>query len=606
MKKKLAIKNHQREIYLFNVRAIIACVIVALFALIILARLFYLQLIQHRFYTTLSEQNIVNLIPITPKRGLIYDRNGVLLAKNDPAFSLSIVPGRVKHMQSTLAELEKILPLTPEELSLFYRNVRQSHRFSPVPLIPKLSEEDAAKFYVNQYRFPGVSVQPRLLREYPLGETFSNVVGYVARITRDELENVDRDNYSIADYIGKTGIEKQYEDLLRGTPGSEEVETNARGEIVRTLKTNPPIPGKDIYLSIDSRLQSFAEKALGDNAGIVIALDPNTGEILAMTSTPSFDPNPFVAGISTKAYQALLNAPNHPLYNRAIRGLYNPASTIKPFYAIGGLEAGVINAQTTLVDHGWFRVPNTEHIFHDWKLNGHGLVNVTKALAVSCDVFFYQLAFNMGIYKMDQILFRFGFGEPTGIDFPGELHGVVPTPEWKLLTKHVHWYAGDAINAGIGQGTLLVTPLQLAVATAALATHGIRLKPHLLLSQHGPSGLEPVILNHGEAWNIVSQGMQDVVRSPFGTAAAVGKNLNYTLAAKTGTAQVFGNKTRSEEKSERNIPKPLRNNHLFIAYAPVDHPKIALIVIVEHDAKANQVAREVLDYYFKLYPESSA
>ncbi len=600
MPKKLAIKNHQTEIRLFNVRAIAVCVFALVFTLIIVARLFYLQLIQHQFYTTLSEQNILNLTPITPKRGLIYDRNGVLLARNVPAFSLAIVPGRVKNLKATVKNLEKILEITPEQISAFYRNVHQSHRFSPIPLIPKLTEEEAAKFYVNQYRFPGVSVQPHLLREYPMGESFSNIVGYVARITRDELATIDRDYYNASGYIGKTGIEKQYEDLLRGTPGSEEVETNARGEVVRTLKTNPPIPGKNIYLTIDSRLQEFAEQTLGDNAGVVIAIDPNTGEVLAMVSNPSFDPNPFVAGISTKNYQALLNAPNHPLYNRVIRGLYSPGSTIKPFYAIGGLDDGVINAYTSIVDSGQFQVPNTDHVFHDWWKTGHGIVNVTKALAVSCDLFFYQLAYNLGIYKMDQILLRFGFGAATGIDFPGELSGVVPSPEWKRKVKHAPWYTGDAINAGIGQGALLVTPLQLAVATATLATHGIRLKPHLLLTQDQPSGLAPVILNHNEAWQIVTQGMEDVVNAPFGTAAAVGHNLAYTLAAKTGTAQVFGNRTRSEERSELNIPKPLRNNHLFIAYAPVDHPKIAIVVVVEHDAKANQVARAVLDYYFKF------
>lgn len=603
MGKKLAIKNHQDEIRLFSRRAIAVCVFVGFFALIIIARLFYLQIIQRHFYTTLSQQNILNLIPITPKRGLIYDRNGILLAKNVPAFSLSLVPGRIKNLKLTLHELQKIIPITPEQLSIFYRNLRQAHRFSPVPIIPKLSEVDAARFYVNQFRFPGVSVQLHLLREYPLGESFSNIVGYVARITRDELSNADHENYDASAFIGKTGIEKQYETLLRGTPGSEEVEINARGEILRSLNKNPPISGQNIYLTIDARLQQFAENALGDNAGVVIALNPNNGEILAMVSKPGFDPNPFVTGISQKEYQALLTAPNHPLYNRAIRGVYPPASTIKPFYSIGGLDNGIISSHSTVEDRGQFQVPGTSHVFHDWKLNGHGLVNVTKAIAVSCDVFFYNLAFNMGIDKMDQILLRFGFGAPTGIDLPGELSGVVPSPEWKRRVKHAPWYAGDAINAGIGQGTLLVTPLQLAVATATLATHGIRLKPHLFLTQDKPSGLAPVILNHNEAWQIVAEGMQEVVGSPFGTAFAIGHNLAYTLAAKTGTEQVFGNRTRSEARSEKNIPKPLRNNHFFIAYAPVDQPQIALVVVVEHDAQANQVARAFLDYYFKLQKE---
>jgi penicillin-binding protein 2 len=596
--KKLAIKDHQNEIKLFQGRAIALCAFVLLFALIIAGRLFYLQIIGHGFYTTLSEQNIVNIIPITPKRGLIYDRNGILLAKNVPVFSLMIVPGRVKHLNETVKELEKILTITPEQLTIFQRNLHQYHRFSPIPLIAKLTEVEAAKFYVNQYRFPGVSVTPHLLREYILGETFSNVIGYVARITREDMENLDHDNYVASGNIGKTGIEKQYEALLRGTPGSEEVEINARGEVVRTLKKTLPTPGENLYLTIDSRLQQFTEKALGDDAGVVIAINPNNGEILAMVSNPSFDPNPFVTGISTKEYQALLNAPNHPLYNRAIRGLYSPGSTIKPFYAIAALDSGQINKDTSIVDHGQFQVPNTKHVFHDWKLNGHGIVNVTKALAVSCDTFFYNLAQNMGIYKMDQILLRFGFGVATGIDFPGELSGVVPSPEWKRKVKGLPWYSGDAINAGIGQGTLLVTPLQLVVATAALATHGMRLKPYLVLKQDDPSGLAPIILNNENVWETVTEGMQDVLRKPYGTANGVGKNLSYAVAAKTGTAQVFGNRTRSEEKSELNIPKLLRNNHLFIAYAPVDHPQIALVVIVEHNAKANQVAREVLDFYF--------
>lgn len=599
MKKKLGLNNHEQETRFFQQRAIVAAAFILFFTIIIMARLFYLQIINRAFYTTLSEQNIFNIIPIAPTRGLIYDRHGVLLAKNIPAFSLVIIPGRLKHMETTLADLEKIIDITPDELKAFYRNVKQSHRFSPVTLIPKLTEAEADKFYVNQYRFPGISVEPRLLREYPLGASFSNIIGYVARITREELQTGDHENYSASELIGKTGIEKQYETLLRGTPGSEVVEMNARGEVVRTLKKNPPTAGLNLYLSIDSHLQQFVENALGNNAGVVIVMNPNNGEILAMVSKPSFDPNPFVAGISTKDYQALLDGENHPLYNRSLRGLYSPGSTIKPFYALAGLDNAVISANSSIDDHGQFHVPGTNHIFHDWKINGHGKVNVIKAIAVSCDSFFYNLAQNMGIAKMDQILLRFGFGAKTGIDLPGELSGVVPSPEWKRKVKHTPWYAGDAINAGIGQGALLVTPLQLLVATSALATHGFRIQPHLVITQDEPKGLAAVILNHPGAWETVAQGMQEVVSDPIGTAYHFWQKTPYTLAGKTGTAQVFGNRTEREEKSELNIPKHLRNNHLFIGYAPVDHPQVAIVSVVEHDPQANQVARAVLDYYFK-------
>jgi len=607
MKNKLTIKNHQQESRQFKRRSIITLVTVLIFSGILVLRLAYLQIIDHQLYSTLSQQNLLYLMPIEPNRGLIYDRNGVLLAKNIPVFNLDIIPAKIKNMHNTISALKKILPISANDIKNFHRNLKRHRPYQEVPLKMKLSESEVAKFYVNAYRFPGVSVQSSLLRYYPEGKSMSNVIGYVGRINAQELNQIDHVNYSASNYIGKVGIERYYEKQLHGTVGVKEAEVNARGQIIRTIKQTLPVPGKDLYLTIDSRLQAFAEKALGKNSGAIVVIQPSTGEILALVTKPNYDPNLFVAGLSNAAYKKLLHAPQHPLFNRAIRGQFAAGSTIKPFVSAGGLSDTVITKNYRIYDPGWFRLPNTKHIYHDWKYGGHGWVDVSKAITVSCDTFFYNLAVKLGIKRLDNILLKFGFGQSTQIDMMEELPGLVPTPHWKRGANGHSWYTGDTILTAIGQGYLLATPLQLAQATAILAERGARYQPHLLLKTRDGKGVitempsiekAPVILSSPKIWDTVIHAMQRVVNSPMGTAEGYGRHPGYTVAAKTGTAQVFG-KERDEERSRMNIPKRLRNNHLFISFAPVKKPKIAIAVVVEHASFADNIARKVTDFYFK-------
>jgi penicillin-binding protein 2 len=602
---RFALKNHLKETRLFKSRAIAALLLVLIFSAVLIIRLTYLQFKDYRFYSTLSRHNLLNIIPITPNRGLIYDRYGVLLAKDIPTYTLAVIPKGIKNLHYTIDQLSKIITLTPEQIRQFYKVLHQYRAFQPVPLKFKLSDEEVARFYVDQFRFPGVQIQSRMMRYYPLGNIMSDVLGYVGRINPHELQQVNTDNYSIDDDIGKMGIEKYYEKELHGTMGADEAEIDASGHIVRILKETPPKTGDTLYLTIDSHLQAEAEKALGDESGAIVVIQPQTGAILALVSEPAYDPNPFVSGLRQEDFQNLLNSPLRPLYNRAIRGQFNAASTIKPFFALGGLDDGVVSPKYRVFDPGWFQLPNTQHIFHDWKPEGHGWADVTKAIIVSCDIYFFNLAVNMGINRIDEILHNFGFGEFTGIDMPEEVRGLVPTPKWKMHAHGHAWYTGDTVVLGIGQGFLLVTPLQLAQAVATIANRGQRFKPHLLLKtmhpdnsvvDYTPVGKEPFILQNPKNWDIVIHAMEGVVL-PGGTASSFGSH-DFTVAAKTGTAQVYG-RQRDEEHTRTNIPKQLRNNHLFIAFAPVDNPQIAIAVVVEHSALADKMAGEVLRYYFQ-------
>lgn len=607
MKQHLTIKDHRKEQRLFFRRSVAAIGIVLTIALLLFIRLCYLQIIHHKQYSTLSRQNVLDVLPIAPLRGLIYDRNGVLLAKNIPVFNLAIIPERVKSLHKTITALKAILPISENDIHDFKRSLKQHHRYQAVPLKLNLNENELAIFYVNHYRFPGVVVKTQMLRTYPLGKTMSDVVGYVGRINAAEMKRVNHINYSASDFIGKTGIERYYENMLHGTVGAKEVEIDASGHIVRALKRVPPISGQTIYLTIDSRLQHFAEIALGNNNGAIVAIQPSTGQILALVTKPTIDPNIFVNGINHHDYETLLHSPNHPLFNRAIRGQYAPASTIKPFIAIAALDSGAISSSTKIYDPGWFRLANTRHIYHDWKHTGHAWVNISKAIIVSCDTFFYQLAVNLGIHSIDAMLTPFGFGTITQVDMPQELPGLLPSPEWKHKTHHHAWYTGDTVLTGIGQGFVLVTPLQLAAATAIIAERGAQYQPHLLLKSQTPNGdihtmptikLSQIVLQHPDVWNIVIHAMQKVVTSSIGTAERFGRRPGYTVAAKTGTAQVYG-KQRDEVKTRLNIPKKLRNHHLFITFAPVKNPQIVLAIVVEHASEADVIARHVLDFYFQ-------
>ena len=581
--------------------ALIGCVCLLLFILIV--RLFYLQIINHRQFTTLSRHNFLNIMATAPERGLIYDRNGVLLAKNVPSYTLSLIPGKVTDMTKTLDDLQTLLHLDENSIQQFKRRLNQYHPYDVAPIPSKLNEKQIDKFYVNAYRFPGVSVQTSLQREYPLKSVGSSVIGYVGRINGDDLKLLPEKNYMASTYIGKTGIEKSLEKNLHGKTGIEQIEINAHGKIVNSLGQHNAEPGQAIALTLDSRLQTFIIKTLGPLSASVVAIDPSNGEILAMVSTPTFDSNLFSQGMSSAEYKELLEDPHHPLYNKSIQGLYSPGSTIKPFYAVSALDNQIITPHTTIKDPGWFALPNSSHKFRDWKPQGHGKVNVEKALMVSCDTFFYWLSTQMGIDLMDHTLEAFGFGQPTHVELPSELAGTIPSPEWKKTHRSLSWYAGDTVITGIGQGSLLVTPLQLANATATLAMHGQQFRPHLIKTiqqfektyQVQPQLAATIQLNNPKNWDTVIHALQEVVTNPQGTAHYFG-HPSYSVAAKTGTAQVYGHH-RDEVYVQSNVPWKLRNNHLFIDFAPVKNPKIALAIVIEHDGGADRIARQITDYY---------
>jgi penicillin-binding protein 2 len=610
MPRRIAIKNHLAEIQLTTERSVAALVIMIILIILLIVRLGFLQLAKHDLYTTLSKKNWLDLVPIEPTRGLIYDRNGVLLAENIPIFSLDIIPDKVTNLPQTLANISKIIPLSDMDIAQFQKELKQKRRFDEIPLKLRLSETEVARFSENQYRFPGVLIKARLMRNYPLKGTLSHVLGYVARINLDELDDIDPINYSASNYIGKLGIEKYYEKELHGTVGYEQAENDASGEPLRILKRTNPIPGKNLYLTIDSNLQMVAEEALAGLRGAVVVIQPSTGQILALVSEPTYDPNLFVAGISNADFQLLQLAKDKPLYNRALRGLYPFGSTIKPFMALEGLDSGVIDTKTTIFDSGRYKIPGTERILHDWFHPGHGAVNVYRAITESCDTFFWDLAHKMGIKRMDDILSRFGFGQLTGIDMKEELPGTVPSPQWKRRMKGAGWYEGDTLNTAIGQGFLQTTTLQLATGVATLANRGTRNTPHLLLSEqipekkptpYQPAILPPITLANKNNWEVVINGMEGVITSPRGTGRLhFGQNVLYTVAGKTGSAQNFSIKhrnSRDEADSQESLPEQLRDNSLFIAFAPVDQPQIAIAVMVENSSLAGSVARKILDYY---------
>ena len=489
--------------------------------------------------------------------------------------------------------------------------MKQHRRFDEIPLKIRLSEVEVAKFSEHAYHFPGFIIKARLIRHYPFEASLSHVLGYVGRINIDELDDIDPTNYSATNYIGKLGIEKFYEDELHGAVGYEQVENDASGEPIRVLNQIKPAPGKNLYLTLDSRLQIAVEKALEGQRGAVVAIQPSTGQVLAMVSQPGYDPNLFVAGISTQDFKALQSSPDRPLYDRALRGLYPLASTIKPYLALEGLDSGVATPNYTLYDPGWFQLKTSEHIFHDMKHGGHGMVNLNRAIICSCDTYFFELASKLGIQRIDHVLRQFGYGEVTGIDLDDELAGVVASPSWKRQAKGVSWYEGDTINSGIGQGYMQATPLQLANAVSTMAMRGKRYTPYLLLGSQQPGKgffpQKPVLANkvdivNTSLWNAIVSAMQGVTSSQEGTAYRLLGHTPYTVAAKTGTAQVysFSKKhydTESGQENQEKLPEKLRDHHLLVAFAPVDNPQIAVAVVVENSNQATIVARAVLDYY---------
>ncbi|MGA7802631.1 MAG: penicillin-binding protein 2 [Gammaproteobacteria bacterium] len=612
MARQIQIKDHLLESRLFMRRTVAALVLSVLLVMALIARLVFLQVISHQHFTTLSRDNRVKILPIPPTRGLIYDRNGLLLAENLPSYRLEIIPEQVKNLKATIAALSKIINIRDIDIERFNELRRRKHPFEAIPLRFHLSDEEVARFAVNRYRFPGVDVEAGLTRYYPLGSEAVHAVGYVGRIDVRELQQVDPVNYRGTNHIGKTGVEKSYEDVLHGTVGYQQVETNAEGRIVRVLNRTPPVPGDNIYLTLDAHLQAVTEKAFGDNVGAAVALDPKTGAILAMVSLPEYDPNPFVNGIELKDYRALQKHSGRPLFNRALRGQYAPGSTIKPFVALGGLEDGITTPTATTFCPGYYQLPGSSHKYRCWKHWGHGKVDITQAITQSCDVYFYDLAHSMGIDRLHDFLAKFGFGQRTDVDLAGELPGLLPSRQWKERVRHQPWFPGETLITGIGQGFLLVTPLQLAAATAAMAERGLRAEPHIVGAEQNPAtgALVPMPVHllprvpegNPRDWDIITQAMVDVVKSPHGTAHKIDEHADYTIAAKTGTAQVFG-LGQEDTYNPKELARRLRDNALFIAFAPVPHPRIAVAVIVEHGGGGSSAAAPIALKMMNTYLE---
>jgi penicillin-binding protein 2 len=604
------LRNPQWENYLFKRRVIVAALFsIALIAFVII-RLFFLQVVNHEHYTTLSRNNRVDIQPIAPTRGLIYDRNGVILAENQPTFSLEIVPERVDDMEATLTAIRELIAVSDSDMERFRQILLRKRRFEETPLRLRLSDEEVARIAVNRYRLPGVEIKSRLARDYPLGALLAHTLGYVGRIDERELQQLDTSNYAATAHIGKTGVEKTYENELHGKVGYQQVETNARGRVLRVLERTPPVPGRNLHLNIDVRLQQAAQAALGNEHGALVAIDPSDGAVLALVSLPSFDPNLFVNGIDSASYDALANSKEQPLFNRALNGQYPPGSTIKPLYGLLGLESGEIRPDTQIWDEGFYVLKGDERRYRDWKKEGHGWVDLNKSIVESCDVYYYELALTLGIDRMSDFMRAFGFGRPTGVDLTGESSGLMPSREWKRRVHRQPWFPGETLITGIGQGFTLTTPLQLASSIATLARFGHHLSPNVVAAlEESGSGvrtplpareLPPVRIVDNNNWQRIHRAMTAVVHSPTGTARSINRNLAYTVAGKTGTAQVFGIK-QDEEYVAEDIAKHLRDHALFVAFAPTDRPRIAVAVIVENGggggAVAAPIARKVMDTY---------
>jgi penicillin-binding protein 2 len=606
------IKYYQVELTDFRRRIMIAAGFVVVFFLVLLARFFYVQVLEHDRYFALAESNRISIAPTTPNRGIIYDRNGVVMAHNYSAYTLELTPSKIKDMPATIEALGKLIDITPANRKHFNKLVAESHNFETFPLRTRLTDEEVARIAANRYRFPGVEVKARLFRQYPQNASASHLIGYIGRINDADLEKLKAenhyDNYRGTDHIGKVGIEQSFESILHGTTGAEQIETDAGGHAVRTLSHTNPISGDNLMLSIDSKLQAIAEQAFGKFRGALVALDPKTGGVLAFVSNPGFDPNLFVDGIDSTNWNELNTSPDRPLLNRALRGAYPEGSTIKPFMALAGLHYGVRTPNDTIADPGYFMLPNSSHRYRDWKPSGHGSVNMHLSIVQSCDTYYYRLANDLGIDRMHAYLSQFGFGKKTGIDMDGELAGVLPSREWKAQHSKQPWYPGETVIAGIGQGYNLATPLQLAVATAALANGGITLKPQLVSaiidSRTGQRrNIAPEVITDAhippEQLKTIVDAMIDVTR-PGGTASVASAGASYLIAAKTGTAQVVGIR-QNEKYNAGNLQAAHRDHALFIAFAPADAPKIAIAVLVENGGHggvtAAPIARAVMDYY---------
>lgn len=604
MKHQFPLKNVQAEKSIFRSRVFFAIAFVTFFLLILLSRYAYLQIVHYEEFREAADKNRIRLQPIAPARGYIYDRNGILLADNYPVFTATLSKADVTDIDKTVERLKPIINLTEEDIERFNSRVKTAKKTERVTLKLNLTEVDIARFSEVKFSFPGVAIETQMTRYYPHGELFAHAIGYVGRINDKELKSIDKDAYAGTNLIGKIGVENHYEDLLHGVPGFESIETDAYGNVLRKLGRKDAVRGNDLYLSLDYGLQQVAAEQLVGRRGAIVAMDPNTGEILALVSSPSFNPNLFVTGISGKDYSALRDNLDQPLYNRAVQGSYPPGSTIKPMSALGGIHYGTVDWSTAISDPGYFHLPGDSHKFRDWRKTGHGTVNMHKSIVISCDTYFYILAYQMGIDRMNEWMRQFGFGEKTGVDLPSESTGLYPSPEWKMRTRKSKWLKGETISVSIGQGAFTATPLQLAMATAITANHGAHVIPHVLRESKGAK--PHTVLNAPDGkikfngtdddWVKMRDAMVDVIQS--GTGRGI-RTPMYSIAGKTGTAQVKsiaqGKRYNEAALSERQL-----DHGLFVGFAPAEKPEIAISVIWEngkHGGSAAQLAKPIFDYW---------
>ena len=624
-KKRVAIRDHSAEANLFARRAFITFIGVLALSLILFSNVYDLEVNSYQKYQTRSNSNRIKLLPVAPNRGLIYDRNGVLLADNKPVYSLEVIPEQVDDIQKSLKEISQLLDISQEKQNKLLKAIKSKRRFKPIELYSRLSEHQVSLFSVNKHKYPGFFIDARLKRYYPFADLTTHSLGYVARINRRDSIKLEEqgiaENYAATRNIGKLGLEKYYQDILHGTIGHQEVEINNQGRVIRTLDFTPPIPGKDLTLTLDIELQMIAKRALSGKRGAVVAIDPRDGGVLAMYSNPSFDGNLFVHGISSKKYKKLLDPKsNKPLLNRTVQG-YPPASTIKPLLALTGLNEGIITPETEIYDPGFYQLPGIETKRRDWKKWGHGKVNLTKSLEQSCNVYYYDLAYKLGITRISKMMEKFGFGELTGIDIHEESRAIMPSVEWKRARYNQNWYTGETLSVGIGQSFWTVTPLQLSQAISILVNKGEIKVPHLLkstsevivdannkqqeqlITEYQVDEKPPIILADSKNWDIVLDGLHNTVQKLGATGHTAFKGSKYDAAGKTGSAQT-ANLAQDEKYDATKVQENKRDNAMFIAFAPYEKPEIVVAVAIENVAKgggganAAPVARQIMDQYF--------
>ena len=605
------LKDHALE-YKFYINRVVTAVIIVFVCFIVLsARLIYLQVVQHDRFLNLSYNNQIRTIPIDPPRGLIFDRNGILLAENSPVYSLEVIPHNVKNLNNTLNKLQTILQLNEEDLQNFKKLFKYKYSLESIPIKVRLTEEEVEKFSVNKHFFNDVEIVARLSRNYLFDQAAAHVIGFTGQISEQDLKTVDISQYRGIHQIGKSGIEKAAEDILRGKSGYKKVETDAKGHLIRELELNLPISGVDLYLTIDIDLQKKAAELLQNSQGAVVAIEPETGELLTLFSNPSFSANLFAKGMDQQSYNELQNSPSRPLFNRAISGQYSPGSIVKPLFALHALEHNIITSNFTLYDPGYYKLKNDDRLYRGWKRQGHGWIDLENAIAQSCGTYFYYVADKLGIDRMHEILTNFGFGKKVGINIEGESTGVAPSKAWKYSHKQQSWYPGETLITGLGQGYILATPLQIAQVASIIANRGKKLPIQTIkkykLSNEQIATFEQnkeksknndyatIKITNEKNWDIIINAMEKVISSQSGTAHYIYQpDLN--IAGKTGTAQVFGLKTE-EKYDEHRLNKKLRDHTWFMAFAPIENPKIALAIVLENERFSYKIAGKLITFY---------